>query len=350
MTASSFPFCPDFVPTLVNLMVAALVAAAAAFEFQSESEAKPKARYRVINWPEYNRALINRGSLTVWITQEALDAWFYEGPPRHGRKPVYSDLAIQTILTLKVLFQLPLGQTQGLARSIFDLMGIDLPIPDYTTLCRRGKTLKLALPAGASTGPIALVIDSTGLKVYGEGEWKVRQHGYSKRRTWVKLHLGVDPKTHEIKAAVITEAGVSDAQAAGDLMDQAESQEETEVETVIGDKGYDQKQVYAAAAKAEAELVVPPRVTAKVNERAGEDDPRNRTIKEVEEEGTKEWKKRKGYHRRSLGETAMGRIKGIFGPGLRSREWMRQATEVGLRCVILNRMTGLGMPVSVRIA
>src|SRR5512135_2437986 len=152
-----------------------------------------KAAYRIRNWRQYNRALVHRGSLTVWVDQKALDAWNYHGPAQWGARFVYSDVAIQCLLTLRAVFRLPLRGTQGMAHSVFELMGLDLEVPHYSTLSRRAAELSVDL-ARKSEGPLHLVLDSTGLKVYGEGEWKVRRHGYSKRRTWRKLHLAVNDR------------------------------------------------------------------------------------------------------------------------------------------------------------
>ena len=159
-------------------------------------------------------------------------AWQYQGPPQQGAQFRYSDTAIQCVLTLRAVYHLPLRATEGFARSILGLMGLDLDVPDYSTLCRRAKALQITLPKKAD-GPLHLVIDSTGLKVYGEGEWKVRQHGYSKRRTWLKLHLAIDPESHEIRAAMVSEPGVTDAEAVPDLL----AQEEGPVEGGRGRRG-----------------------------------------------------------------------------------------------------------------
>jgi hypothetical protein len=133
-----------------------------------------KPAYRIRNWKKYNDALVNRGSLTLWVDQASLQAWRHQGPARRGAQFDYSDLAIQCLLTLRAIYHLTLRATEGFARSLFELMRLDLPVPDYTTLCRRAKTLCIDLPRQAE-GPLHLVLDSTGLKVYGEGEWKVRQ-------------------------------------------------------------------------------------------------------------------------------------------------------------------------------
>src|SRR5512143_2341956 len=181
------------------------------------SKPAKKATYRIRNWAEYNRVLVRRGSLTVWVDQEALDAWNHQGPPRWGAQFVYSDTAIQCLLTIRAVFHLPLRATQGMAQSVFDLMGLDLAVPHYSTLSRRAADLRVDL-ARKGKGPLHLVLDSTGLKVYGEGEWKVREHGYSKRRTWRKLHLAIDAETHEIQAVIVTEAKVDDAEMVDHLL------------------------------------------------------------------------------------------------------------------------------------
>src|SRR5512133_4400166 len=197
--------------------------------------------YRIRNWKHYNDALVRRGSLTLWVDQDTLQAWRHQGPNQQGAQFEYSDTAIQCLLTLRAVYHLTLRATEGFARSLFDLMHLDLPVSDYTTLCRRAATVHITLPKKA-TGPLHLVLDSTGLKVYGEGEWKVRQHGYSKRRTWLKLHLAVDPQTHEIQAAVVSEPGVTDAETVPALLEQVTNP----VERAAGDGMYDRQVGYDA--------------------------------------------------------------------------------------------------------
>jgi hypothetical protein len=170
-----------------------------------------KSVYRIRNWKDYDRALVQRASLTVWIDLEASKHWTYEGPSQQGAQFTYSDLAIETLLTLREVFHLTNREVEGFVSSLFTLLRLALPVPDHTTLSRRGRTLEVALPKQAR-GPLHLVLDSSGLKVYGEGEWKVRQHGWSKRRTWRKMHLSVDAPSGEIQAAVLTPAAVHDAQ------------------------------------------------------------------------------------------------------------------------------------------
>jgi Transposase DDE domain len=194
-----------------------------------------------------------------------------------------------------------------------------------------------------------LVCDSTGLTLYGEGEWKVRQHGYSKRRTWLKLHLAVDPQTHEIQAAMVTEPGVTDAEAVPALLDQVENS----VESAAGDGMYDRQVVYDALDRRSARAVIPPRRDAKIKRHGNVSGPRlarDENLRRIRQVGRKAWKEESGYHERSLGETAMFRMKAIFGPGVSSCKDGQRATEVGVRCRALNIMTHQGMPQSERVA
>jgi IS5 family transposase len=310
-------------------------------------KATTKPVYRIRNWKQYNDALVNRGSLTLWVDQAALESWRYQGPARRGAQFDYSDTAIQCLLTLRAVYHLTLRATEGLARSLFGLMGLDLPVPDYTTLCRRSRTLPITLPKKAE-GPLHLVIDSTGLKVYGEGEWKVRQHGYSKRRTWLKLHLAIDPATHEIQAAMVTDPGVTDAEAVPDLLEQVENP----VTGASADGAYDRREVYEELERHGAKAVIPPRRDAKIQRHGNTAGPRlarDENLRRIRRIGRAAWKEESGYHRRSLAETAMFRMKTIFGGGIASRKPGQQAKEVGIRCRALNIMTHQGMPVSERV-
>ena len=164
---------------------------------------RAKVRYRVRNWPAYNWGLKRRGDLTVWFSTDLADVWYYQGPPS-GAQYTFSALAIQTVLTLGMIYHLPLRQAEGFVCSVLALLGLGLRVPDYSTLSQRQADLTVALPQSAQCGPIHRVVDSTGLKVYGQGEWQVRQHGTSQRRTWRKLHLGVDEATGQIVAQTLT--------------------------------------------------------------------------------------------------------------------------------------------------
>jgi IS5 family transposase len=315
-----------------------------------DRQSAKKAAYRIRNWKEYNHALVNRGSLTVWVDQGSLDAWNYRGPARWGGQYVYSDTAIQCLLTLRAVFHLPLRATQGLARSIFELMGLglDLAVPDYSTLSRRAADLEVDLSRKAE-GPLHLVLDSTGLKVYGEGEWKVRKHGYSRRRTWRKVHLAIDAETHEIQAVAVTEAGVDDAEEVDHLLQAIDR----EVSSAAADGAYDKRKVYRALEPRTGRILIPPRKNARIwkhGNAAGPPLARDENLRHIRRSGRKAWKREVGYHIRSLAETGVFRLKAIFGGQLSSRGAERQVTEGAVRCRALNTMTHLGMPDSYKVA
>jgi hypothetical protein len=300
---------------------------------------KRKRQYRIRNWRDYNAALVRRGSLTLWVEQRAVDKWREQSrPARRGRRRAYSDLAITCALTLREVYHLPLRSTQGLVRSVLRLMGADLPAPHYSTLSRRAASLDVKL-ARLSAGPLHLAVDSTGVKLYGEGEWKVRLHGADKRRTWRKLHLLVDHRTQEVVACSMTEQYTLDRRELPGLLKGVEG----EVAEVLGDGAYDFHDCYKAIHATGARSVIPPKKRARV--RGGpEFRDRDAAVLRGREVGRGEWKKGAGYHRRSLAETAMMRLKTIFAERLKAREWKRQMTELRVRCAALNRMTALGMP------
>lgn len=198
--------------------------------------------YRLDNGSQYNSALVQRGSLSVWISEDATERWRYDGPPQWGTDPTYSDFAIETCLRLRLVYHLPLRQTQGFVESLFQLMDLDLPVPDYSTLSRRAPSLSVDLCAQQDDEPEDesrhIVIDSSGVKVYGEGEWKQRPHGKSKRRTWRKIHIGLDPETGEITAERLTDHSKHDCSQVTPLL--AETVETTgSVTHVGGDGAYD---------------------------------------------------------------------------------------------------------------
>jgi len=299
-----------------------------------------KRKYRLRNWPDYNSALVRRGSLTLWVDSRSLDSWVSrDGPTRRGRRRLYTDAAILCCLMLREVYHLPLRATEGLARSLLGLLNLTLPAPDYTTLSRRARLLRLSL-APSRAGEIRhLVIDSTGLKLFGEGEWRVRVHGWAKRRTWRKLHLSVDASTHGVVAALVTEKEVIDSRVLPRLLGQIESA----VGRVYADGAYDARSCYKAIHAKGARAVIPPRKGSTVWADEYLED-RNASLRRVREQGIEAWKKGAKYHRRSLAETAIYRLKALFSDRLRSREVERQRTEVMVRCVAMNRMTSLGRP------
>jgi hypothetical protein len=310
---------------------------------------KQKTPYRIRNWPAYNAALIGRGSLTLWVDEAALRSWRYTGPTQRGAQYHYTDTAISCVLTLRAVYHLALRAAEGLARAVFALLEVGLPVPSYSTLSRRAAALPVALGALPRSTPLHLVIDSSGFKVYGEGAWKVRQHGWSKRRTWRKLHLAVDEATGEIVAAVASEAGVSDDEALPDILAQVEGA----ISQVSADGAYDKRPCYDALAERGARAIIPPRRDAKIWQHgncAGAPWQRDENLRAIRQKGRRRWKRDSGYHRRSLAETMFFRCKTIFGPAVQARAFPQQATELFLKAAALNRMTHLGMPDSYRLA
>lgn len=307
------------------------------------SPSKPKTKYRIRNWSEYNASLVQRGSITLWISEDIIDAWKAAPTGKRGGQYVYSDLAIECLLTLKSVYHLPLRAAVGFAQSLFDLMGLGLAVPDYSTLSRRASTLEVSLPRQTKE-PLHLVVDSTGLKVYGEGEWKVRQHGYSKRRTWRKLHLAIDEKSGEIQAVVLSDAQVDDAGVVEELLDEVEAP----IDQFSGDGAYDKRKVYDHCRDHDVGTVsIPPRKDAAFwdeDETQKTPHPRNENLARIQQIGRQEWKEESGYHRRSLAETGMFRFKTIFGNQLQARSTAQQITEARIKVAALNRMTHLGMP------
>ncbi|MDT4840416.1 IS5 family transposase ISBhu1 [compost metagenome] len=310
---------------------------------------EPKGIYRVRNWAKYNAGLIARGDVTMWIDESVMNAVPEAASPRRGRPHVYSDAAIQMLLGIKQVYRLPLRALQGFAHSLRKLAFADLPVPNYTTLSRRAQDLNVVLPVQRASQSLHLVVDSTGLKVFGEGEWKVRKHGYSKRRTWRKVHLAMDAKTGQVSAALMTHQDVGDADVLPELLDQIPT--DTPIDTIGGDGAYDTKQCHAAIAARGAQPSIPPREGAMPWPQTTPGAVwRNEAIDAIARSGRREWKTSSGYHRRSLVENLMYRLKTLTGNRLWARDVGAQAAEVAIRVGILNRMAALARPQSVRIA
>ena len=373
---------------------------------KSRVHPKYKTKYRVRNWASYERALIGRGNITIWLSRTALAAWKPEGTRTRGAPPKYSDLAIETALTLRLLFHLPLRQAEGFLTSLFHLMGLDLRSPDHTTLSRRGQHLNLTLrrvPRRAALRcglyghasalrqrrgalPTAEIVfdkfhvlqhasaalddvrrqeffragavlrwlrdagrpcegrSSTGLSMVGEGEWAAATHGRRGRRGWKKLHLGVD-QAGVIVAQALTDSAVDDASTGLDLIETIASS----ARTVTADAAYDTLAFYETANTRGTTVVVPPAKTAKLSRRNPRSSARDGTIRRISKIGRRRWKKEVGYHRQARVENAFFRYKSILGDRLRSRTRAAQAVESVLACNVLNRMTGLGRPESCAI-
>jgi hypothetical protein len=312
----------------------------------------PRQRQKVTNWPAYEASLRQRGSLTVWFTAEAIAAWDAEPRTTRGGQRWYSPLAILTALSLRAVFRLAFRQTEGLIGSIIGLLSLTLRVPDHTTLSRRAATLEVARPyrqPGAHAEALHLLVDSTGLKLCGAGEWLVEKHGTKTRRAWRKLHIGVDAGTGQIMASALTTKEVDDGAQVSPLLEQISDP----LAAFIGDGAYDQDGVYAAVADhhPDAAVIVPPRTTA-VPSGTAETTPTQRDghVRCIAETGRMAWQATSGYNRRAKVEAAIGRWKQVIGNGLRSRMDDRRATEVDVAVHVLNRMLTLGRPSYVRIA
>jgi IS5 family transposase len=305
---------------------------------------KGKTKYHVGNWPSYERALVGRGDVTFWLTPEAIAAWTPNRSGARGKPRRYSDLAINTVLTLRLVFHLQLRQAEGFMNSLFTIMHLDLSAPDHTTLSRRGQGLRPRLRPVRTSAGIHLVLDSSGLSIVGAGEWAAAKHGGRGRRGWKKLHLGV-ARTGEILAHALTEATTDDATTGLDLIDAVDG----DLVSIIADAAYDTVAIYETAGARGATVVVPPARTAKVSRWGPRSRARDRTITNVQEIGRRQWKKESGDHRQARVENAFFRYKSIVGDRLRARSPAGQGSEAVLACNVLNRMTALGRPASYSI-
>lgn len=323
-------------------------------KFNSDRRHKiAKQTFQVANWATYNESLRQRGDLTVWVSDEALCLWSASRRISRGGQPKYPDLAITLCLTLRVVYGLALRQTQGLMRSVATLMSMEISVPDFSTLSRRSKGL--ALPSTKfrtkPSGPVHLVVDSTGLKVFGEGEWLENKHKIkARRKRWRKLHLGLDLVSGEIVCSDLTTDDVGDPTALPDLLDQIGGP----VDKFIADGAYDgapARDLLAERFGAIVDVIIPPPKTAVPGPRSVlAPSVRDRHIAEIETKGRMAWQKSTGYNQRSRVETQMGRWKAVIGPKLKARHFDNQKTEAKIGVHVLNRMTELGRPLFKRVA
>ncbi|HHI5550495.1 TPA: IS5 family transposase [Vibrio parahaemolyticus] len=307
----------------------------------------PKPRYKTTNWKQYNKALINRGSLTFWIDEEAIRQWKQSKQDKRGRPRQFSDLAITTALMVKRVFSMPLRALQGFIDSVFSLANVPIVCPHYSCISRRAKQVEVSFKPKTRGAIQHLAIDATGLKVYGEGEWKVygegewkvKKHGTDgKRRVWRKLHLAVDTSTHEIVAAELSLLNVTDAEVLPNLLKQTRRR----IIEISGDGAYDTRDCHDAIRFKRAVPLIPPREGAAFWENGH---PRNLAVGCQKLYGSNnKWKKRYGYHKRSLSETAMFRVKQLLGGRLSLRNYNAQVGETYAMIKALNKLTGLGMP------
>lgn len=310
----------------------------------TKKSSRPKPLYRVRNWPEYEKALVQRGSITFWLSEDLERVWLYTGEKQRGSQFEYSDQAIEIMLTIKEVFHLSNRGVEGFVRSVLGMLRLHLPVPDHSTLSKRGKTFQIRLPKKPSES-LNLVLDSTGLKIYGEGEWKVRQHGYSKHRTWRKLHIGANPDNGKIQVVVLTGNSTSDDAVVKEMLTQIEQT----LLACAADGAYDKRKVYDALNEhsPDVEILIPPRKNARIWQHGNSREERlkrDENLRYIRKHGRRQWKQDSGYHMRSLAETIMFRLKTIFGDTLSARLLETQSTQALIRCLALNRMTLLGMP------
>ena len=311
-----------------------------------------KAMYRIRNRKDYNKSLVKRGSITVWFSEDAISTWHAVPSSKQGRPLTYSDDAILMALMIRCVFHLPLRALDGFLSSLITVMGLCLCTPSYSQICRRAQLLGKDLQRLTKRTITDLVIDSTGLKVYGEGEWKVRQHGYSKRRTWKKLHLAICPDSNEILFVKLTDNKTADHEIYPHFLEAAPKT----IKRTYADGAYDREKCYQANFAHGSTPIIAPQRNARYRINVPEhQQARNNALLEIRglggnDEGRKLWKNLKGYHRRSLAETGMYRFKTLFGGDLKSRTIQGQQSEAYAKCRALNIMTCLGMPQSERIA
>ena len=300
----------------------------------------------ISNWSEYNKSLVQRGSIFLWIDEDEIRSWFSGTKNERGRPRVYSDVAISVALRLKLLFGLAWRAVQGFLDSLVHALGLAILVPHHTTFSRRVAQLSLPIETFDidPEKPITRAVDGSGLKVYGEGEWKTRTHGVQKRRTWRKLHIGIDVETRQIVAGVVTTNDVSDGEVLPELLEQAS---DLKIGTVAGDGGYDSHAIFDAIEELGATAKIPPHKGAKIKKHgntAGPKLPRDKAVRGMRALGRKEWKKEIGYHQRSLVENTFGRIKQVLSGKLTSRKFESQVAEAFMMLSIMNRMAGYGLP------
>jgi transposase len=312
-----------------------------ASNMKSRIHPKYKTKHLVSNWREYDRSLVQRGDITLWISEEAIQGWIPASSGKRGAQRKFSDHAIETSLALRLVFKLPLRQAEGFLRSTLSLMGVDLEAPDHATLSRRSQHLDVDLRHAVEDRPIHLIVDSTGLSIVGQGEWAAVKHGRSGKRAWKKLHLGVD-RSGSIVAEILTNGNANDSNAALNLIDGMTAP----FASFTADAAYDTIAIYDVAEARDAKVIVPPRKTAIRSRRPR---ARDRTVRRVMEVGRRQWKKESGYHQQARVENTFSRYKSIIGDRLWPRHPESREAEALIACNILNRMFELGRPKSFAI-
>lgn len=306
-----------------------------------------KDKYKVTNWRQYNEGLKQRGSLRLWIKTEIVEQWKYQGDKKRGGQHQYSDMAIELCLIVRKVYHLPLRQTEGFMNSFFEQSNLSLKAPDYTTISKRSGSLAVDLSVANKGGITDIVVDSTGLKVYGEGEWKVRKHGAGKHRSWMKMHLAADERTQQIQSVTLTTNAVDDATEVSALLKQIPQK----VRSFKADGVYDKQKVRKELYEKNIGQVIPPQHNAvESKEELLHLQQRNKAIQTISTIGRAEWKKKEDYHQRSKSETAMFRYKTIVGNTLSARKIENQQVEVRIGCKILNLLLQINKPKAIKVA
>lgn len=310
---------------------------------RSKVHPRHKRRYRVTNWAAYNEGLRRRGDLTIWFSPNVIRCWTPLPSGRRGRQRHYSDTVIELALGLRLLFGLPWRQTQGFLASLLELMGLECPVPEFSTLARRSRKLGVALVRRPAERPLHLILDATGFAVFGQGEWAAAQWGARGKRGWRKIHLAVDDRG-VIRAAVLTEPNASDPTVAPELLHHIDEP----VAEVIADGAYDSRSVYRAIQKKGARSAIPPARNAVVTGDPAHRD-RDAHVKRIEEVGRRQWRNEAGHHRQARAENTFYRLKREFGPRLRARHPQAEQVEMLTACNLMNRMVELGFPSSMPV-
>ncbi len=302
-------------------------------------------KYKINNWSSYNKSLKNRGKITFWFSEDVRENWYYKGPNKPGGEFTYSDSTMEFMTIIKYLYGLGYRQVEGFVEGLFNMLSIDLEVPSYSQIQRRSSKIEIDIRIRqAKKENVVVVIDSTGLKVYGEGEWKVRKHGWNKHRTWRKLHMGSDGNDLEILSIVLTGNEVDDATAGVQIVEEIEDQ----IDSVAADGAYD-KIKFRCNIPEYIEQLIPPQKNAVLSPK-DEMDQRNRAIQRIAQVGRENWKAEVCYHIRSKSEVNMFRYKTIFTEKMQSRLIANEINEAKIKSKILNKFVEIGMPISEKIA
>ncbi len=317
----------------------------------ARSPRKGKSKFKVKNWSEYNRSLVHRGRIDFWIDESAIAQWHPEiETPKRGGQIGYSDISIQSCLIMRQLYRLPLRQTEGFVTSLIDMANLKIQCPDYTTISKRTSGLKSfyeKLKKIDRDKPITILVDSTGVKTYGEGEWKQEKHGEGKPTKWLKFHLGVNEENLEIEASILSDCHTSDVSQVIPLLEQIEE----EIQDVKADGAYDYDSLVDSLKSfgIKGEGVFSPRIHFLSEDWKTNPTQRDLHLLRIAIDGRDVWEYASGYSKRNLVENAMFRYKNAFGTRLKSRNQKNQEVETEFRVHLLNQMTRLGMPKSERI-